>query len=111
MTRMTRPDCAVMCNLINTHTHTHTQYLDTPIQTGGESIEAIIRRRRILFAGLFVARMEDTGRLSKCVMFGEVVVGAGCGLRGGEGKVRVDGVACFLLTSELSVSRPMCRRV
>ena len=27
MTRMTRPDCAVMCNLINTHTHTHTQTL------------------------------------------------------------------------------------
>ena len=30
MTRMTRPDCAVMCNLINTHTHarthTHTQH-------------------------------------------------------------------------------------
>ena len=25
MTRVTRPDCAVMCNLINTHTHTHTQ--------------------------------------------------------------------------------------
>ena len=24
MTRMTRPDCAVMCNLINIHTHTHT---------------------------------------------------------------------------------------
>ena len=24
MTRMARPDCAVMCNLINTHTHTHT---------------------------------------------------------------------------------------
>ena len=24
MTTMTRPDCAVMCNLINTHTHTHT---------------------------------------------------------------------------------------
>ena len=24
MTRMTRPDCAVMCNLINTHAHTHT---------------------------------------------------------------------------------------
>ena len=23
MTRMTRPDCAVMRNLINTHTHTH----------------------------------------------------------------------------------------
>ena len=24
MTRMTGPDCAVMCNFINTHTHTHT---------------------------------------------------------------------------------------
>ena len=24
MTRMIGPDCAVMCNLINTHTHTHT---------------------------------------------------------------------------------------
>ena len=24
MTRMTRPDCAVMCNFINTHTHTRT---------------------------------------------------------------------------------------
>ena len=24
MTRMTRPDCAVMCSLINTHKHTHT---------------------------------------------------------------------------------------
>ena len=26
MIRMTGPDCAVMCNLINTHTHTHTTY-------------------------------------------------------------------------------------
>ena len=24
MTRMTGPDCVVMCNLINTHTHIHT---------------------------------------------------------------------------------------
>ena len=23
--RMKGPDCAVMCNIINTHTHTHTQ--------------------------------------------------------------------------------------
>ena len=29
MTRMTRPDCAVMCNLINTHTHTHS-IIDPP---------------------------------------------------------------------------------
>ena len=40
-------------------------YLDTLIKTGSESIEATLRRRRILFAG-FVARMEDT-RLPKCV--------------------------------------------
>ena len=52
-------------------------YLDTTlIKTGSESIEATSPRRRILFAG-FVARMEDT-RLPKCVMFGELVGGAGC---------------------------------
>ena len=49
-------------------------YLDTIIKT--ESIEATLRRRRILFAG-FVAGMEDT-RLPKCVIFGELVGGAGC---------------------------------
>ena len=31
MTRMTRPDCVVMCNLINTHTHTHSNN-----EAGGE---------------------------------------------------------------------------
>ena len=51
-------------------------YLDTLIKTGSESIEATMRRRRILSAG-FVARMEDT-RLPKCVVFGELVGGAGC---------------------------------
>ena len=45
-------------------------------KTGNKSIEATLSRRRILFAG-FVARMEDT-RLPKCVMFGELVEGAGC---------------------------------
>ena len=50
-------------------------YSDTLIKTGSESIEATLRRTRILFAG-FVARMEDT-RLPKCVMFGEIVGGAG----------------------------------
>ena len=50
--------------------------LDTLIKTGRESIEATLLRRRILFAG-FVVRMEDT-RLPKCVMFGELVGGAGC---------------------------------
>ena len=51
-------------------------YLDTLITMGSESIEATLRRRRILFAG-FVARMEDT-RLPKCVMFGDMVRGAVC---------------------------------
>ena len=61
-------------------------YLDTLMKTGSESIEVTLRRRRIFFAG-FVARMEDT-RLTKCVLFGELV---GRGLRGGC-KKRVDGV-------------------
>ena len=51
-------------------------YLDTLIKTGSESIEATLRRRRILFAG-FVVRMEDM-RLPKCLMFGVLVGGAGC---------------------------------
>ena len=59
------------------------------INTGSESIEATLRRRRILFAG-FVARMEDT-RLPKCVMFGELVGGAGC-----VGSQKKEGMGCFL---------------
>ena len=42
--------------------------LDTLIKTGSESIEATLRRRRVLFAG-FVVHMGDT-RLPKCVLFG-----------------------------------------
>ena len=64
-------------------------YLNTPLKTGSESIEATLRRRRILFAG-FVACMEDT-RLPKCVMFGEMVGGAGC--VGGQEK---EWMVCFL---------------
>ena len=64
-------------------------YLDTLIKTGSESIEATLRRRRILFAG-FVVRMEDT-RLLTCVMLGELVRGAGCA--GGQGK---EWMGCFL---------------
>ena len=51
-------------------------YLDTLTKTGSESIEAILRRRRILLAG-YVARMEDT-RLPKSVMFEELLGGASC---------------------------------
>ena len=34
MTRMTGPDCAVMCNFINTHTHTHTKLKSGPAGWG-----------------------------------------------------------------------------
>ena len=61
--------------------------LDTLIKTGSESIEATLRRRQILFAG-FVVRMEDT-RLPKCVLFGELVGGAGCAE---SQRKRVDGI-------------------
>ena len=64
-------------------------YLEMLIKTGSESIEATLRRKRILFAG-FVARLEDT-RLPKCVMFGEMVGGAGC--VGGQEK---EWMMCFL---------------
>ena len=33
ITRMTGPDCAVMCNLINTHTHTHCNLINTHTHT------------------------------------------------------------------------------
>ena len=59
------------------------------IKTGSKGIEATLRRRRILSAG-FVTRMEDT-RLPKCVMFGELVGGAGC--VGGQEQEWMD---CFL---------------
>ena len=51
-------------------------YLDTLTKTGSESIEATLRRRRILFVG-FVARMMEDMRLPKCVMFGEMMGGTG----------------------------------
>ena len=79
-------------------------YLDTLVQTGSESTEAALRRRRILFAG-FVARMEDT-RLPKCVVFGEMVGGAGC--VGGKEK---SGWGVSWTTSELSASTPTSGRL
>ena len=46
------------------------------MKTESESIEAVMRRGRVLFAG-FGARMENT-RLPECVIFVELVGGAGC---------------------------------
>ena len=50
-------------------------YADALAQTDSESVEAIVRKRRILFAG-FVARMGEE-RLPQRVMFGEFVGGKG----------------------------------
>ena len=63
-------------------------YLDTLMKTGSESIEATLRRRRTLFAGLR-ARMENT-RLPKCVCDVRRI-GGRRGLCGGPVKT-VDGV-------------------
>ena len=79
-------------------------YLDMFIKSRSEIIEATLRRRRILFAG-FVARMEDT-RLSKCVMFGEMVGGAGC-----VGARKKSGWGVSWTISELSVSTPTSGRL
>ena len=46
-------------------------YADALAKTASESIDAIVRKRRILFAG-FVARMREE-RLPQRVMFGELV--------------------------------------
>ena len=50
-------------------------YADALAKTASESIETIVRKRRILFAG-FVARMGEE-RLPQRVMFGELVGGKG----------------------------------
>lgn len=72
-------------------------YLET-LKTESERIEAILRKRRILFAG-FVLRMEDT-RLPKCVIFGDLV-----GVRFQLGDRKRSGWGEVWKTSELSVSR------
>ena len=55
----------------------------------GKELKVIMLRRRILFAGCLVS-MEGT-RLPKCVIFGELVGGAGC--VGGQEK---EWIGCFL---------------
>ena len=70
------------------------------MKMGSESIKAAMRRRRILFAG-FVIRMENT-KLPKCVIFGELVGGAGC--MGGQEKERagclLDGLRAFGINAD-----------
>ena len=79
-------------------------YLHTSIERRSESIEATLRRRRILFAG-FVARMENT-TLPMCVMFGEVV-----GARIVWEARKKSGWGVSWTTSELSASTPTSERL
>ena len=67
-------------------TDRHVSYADALAQTDSESVEAIVRKRRILFAG-FVARMGEE-RLPQTVMFGEFV--GGKGYSGGQEKDWMD---------------------
>ena len=77
---------------------------DTLMKTGSESVDAMMRRSRIVFAG-FVARMEDT-RLPNCVMFGRVM-----GERGVGGGRKKSGRGISWMTSELSVLTPTSGRL
>ena len=92
--RLRRAHHRVLACCIGWRNHNHANhpisYMNTLIKTRSETIEATLRRRRILFAG-FVARMEDTRLLKKCVMFVESVGGAGC--VGGREK---EWMGCFL---------------
>ena len=78
--------------------------LDTLLKTESESIEATLRRRRIVFAGV-LARMEDT-RLPKCVMFGETVRA-----RAVWGARKKSEWCVSWTISELSASTPTSRRL
>ena len=74
------------------------------MKKGSESVDGIMRRSRIVFAG-FVARMEDT-RLPNCVMFGRLL-----GERGvWEGRKKC-GRSISWMTSELSVLTPTSGRL
>ena len=77
---------------------------DTLMKTGSESVDRMMRRRRILFAG-FVARMEDT-RLPNCAMFGRVM-GQRVVWRGR----KKSGRGISWMTSELSVLTPTSGRL
>ena len=76
---------------IDNHSHAHhpISYLDTLlIKTGNESIEATLRRRRILFVGFICGAHGGYETAEVC---GVRRVGGGRGLRGGPGKI-VHGV-------------------
>ena len=54
MTRMTGPDCVVRCNLINTHTHTHSQILLSPEWSSSAEVVSSILVKNIICVLSFV---------------------------------------------------------
>ena len=61
MTRMTRPDCAVMCNLINTHTHTHAYTHERRPYSGTlypNRLMVDVPTRAFWLAGIFLRRKK-----------------------------------------------------
>ena len=89
----------------NNRTDHPISYLNTLIKTRSEIIEAIVRRKRILFAG-FGARMENA-RLPKCVMFGVNWWGVRAALR----VKKNSGCGVSWTISKLSVSTPTSGRL
>ena len=54
MTRMTGPDCAVICNLINIHTYIHT-YIHMPRLEHAAIISPDLTKKKYLYRVLFRA--------------------------------------------------------
>ena len=88
--RLRRVHCSMLLRCLGWRKRKHDDhtllYADALAQTDSESVEAIVRKRRILFAG-FVARMGEE-RLPQRVMFGELV--GGKGYSGGQEKDWMD---------------------
>ena len=70
MTGMTRPDCAVMCNLINTHTHTHTHSFSSRCwtfrrtHTSADPIRVLCTRLALPLTLSLTSRLAPRARLT-----------------------------------------------
>ena len=72
MTRMTGPDCVVMCNLIDTHTHTHNF---THVLEGDKPVHHFPRFRPHIFPGQsVVVDVEGVGFRPRAVVVKRGVV-------------------------------------
>ena len=65
MTRMTGPDCAVMCNLINTHTHT-TRYVQFNKYTHTHTHTRMTRPDCVVMCNLINTHTHTHKHLEQC---------------------------------------------